>query len=555
MSSPSNPHTNPRQTAQPGAKLGLLALALSGAWSAAAQTAEQASPPASLAAAKAAPPAASFAIKGFEVLGDNPLSQADTTAALAPFLRADASIDTLQKATAALEAALRDHGYGLHRVVLPPQEVGDKLKLNVVKFVIGKVTVEGNKQYSEANIRRSLPELKEGQAPNFKTLAVQTAMANESQGKQIQVAVKEAEEADQINAKIEVKETKPWYIALNLANTGTEATGKDRFTVSGAHLNVFDLDHQFVAAYTTSFQAQNRDDVKQLGLSYRVPLYAWGGVIGASYTKSDVVGNFGAFSSNGAGQTAGINYTHYLVPEGGRRSYLTLALDDKRFDVAQINDVPLPGQLARRTRPLTLGYAARSDTDTTSLTYGADLAYNLSGGDGNDLASYRSEDPRVMTARWKAIHGNASYSASLSGGWFWNVRGAFQYSPDALISGEQFGLGGATTVRGVDERVMSGDTGLQTTAELNTAELAPGLRLLGFVDGGWLRNNNPNANPKPPTDHLASLGLGLRYTVANFAVSADFARIMTGSVLPFVPGSSIPQTGDHKLHVNFSARF
>jgi hemolysin activation/secretion protein len=524
----------------------LMALALCAGWPGIAP-AQQAPAPV------AARPAPAFAIKGFEIVGDNPLSQADTTAALAPFLRSDASIDTLQKATAALESALREHGYGLHRVVLPPQEIGDKLKLSIVKFVIGKVTVEGQSSYSEANIRRSLPELKEGGAPNFKTLAVQTAIANENQGKQIQVAIKEAEEADQINAKIEVKESKPWYIAANLANTGTAATGRDRFTVSGAHSNVADLDHQFTAAYTTSLQS--RDDVKQLGLSYRIPMYAWGGVVGASYTKSDVVGNFGAFSSNGAGQAAGLNYTQYLVPEGGRRSYLTLALDDKQFNVAQINGLALPGQLMRRTRPLTLGYSARRETDTAAWGYGVDLAYNLSGGEGNDLAAYRSEDPRVLTTRWKAVHANANYTASLAGGWFWNARGSLQYSPDALISGEQFGLGGATTVRGVDERLLSGDTGVLATAELTSAELRPGLRLLGFMDGGWLRNNNPNTNPKPPSDHLTSVGFGLRYSVANFALTADFARVVAGSLLPFSPNSSIPQSGDQKLHVNFSAKF
>ena len=53
---------------------------------------------------------------------------------LAPFLRSDATMDTLQKATVALETALRDKGFGLHRVALPPQEVGDTVTLNIVKF-------------------------------------------------------------------------------------------------------------------------------------------------------------------------------------------------------------------------------------------------------------------------------------------------------------------------------------------------------------------------------------------------------------------------------------
>ena len=84
-----------------------------------------------------------FAIKGFKVTGDNPLGDGETARVLAPYLRSDATLETLQKATAALEAALRDKGFGLHRVALPPQEVGDTVALNIVKFTIGKVTLEG----------------------------------------------------------------------------------------------------------------------------------------------------------------------------------------------------------------------------------------------------------------------------------------------------------------------------------------------------------------------------------------------------------------------------
>ncbi|OYU43633.1 MAG: peptidase S37, partial [Burkholderiales bacterium PBB4] len=114
-----------------------------------------------------------FIIRGFDITGENPLPAGDTSRILAPFLRTDATMETLQKATAALELALKDKGYGLHRVSLPPQEVGQSVTLNIVKFVIGKVVVEGNERISTANIRASLPELVEGQAPNFNTLAVQ----------------------------------------------------------------------------------------------------------------------------------------------------------------------------------------------------------------------------------------------------------------------------------------------------------------------------------------------------------------------------------------------
>jgi len=494
-----------------------------------------------------------FTIRGFDVMGDNPLPEGETVRILAPFLRNDATIETLQKATSALEAALKERGFGLHRVVLPPQAVGDAVRLDIVKFTIGKVTIDGLQRFDEANIRASVPELVEGQAPNFKTLAVQTAIANESQGKQIQIALKESEVADRIDARIVVKEAQPWNFATSLANTGARETGRDRLTVSGGHSNLFNLDHQFVGAYTTSIERTG--DVRQLGLNYRIPVYRAGGVVGASYTRSTVVGNYGAFTSTGAGQTMGLNYSHYLPPDGGYRSYVTLALDDKRYDITEISGVPVPGQQVRRSRPLTISYAARVERSTAIWGYNVDLAHNLGGGNGNNLSAYQSEDPRITQTRFTALRANANYLGILSDGWLWSARGQFQYSADALIAGEQLGLGGASSVRGTSERPISGDRGLFASLEVNTPELQPGLRLLGFVDAGWLRNNNPNATNKPASDHLASVGLGLRYSRGTFALSAEWGRIVTGSVLATPGNPAMPRAGDNKLHVNLTARF
>ena len=498
-------------------------------------------------------PSPTFVIKGFDIVGENPLADGEATLVLAPFLRADATIETLQKATAALEARLKDKGFALHRVVLPPQDVGGSIKLNVVKFVIGKVTVEGHQQFSETNVRASVPEIMEGTAPNFQTLAVQTTMANESQAKTIQVALKESDEPDKIDVRIIVKEGKPWNFAVNASNTGSSATGADRLTLSGGHANVFGLDHQLTAAYTTSLERPS--DVKQLGLNYRLPLYRWGGVVGVSYTQSDVLGDFGAFKSTGAGKTMGLNYNHYFAPSGGYRSNLNLSLDDKQFDVTQINGIALVGQMVRRSRPLTLGYSARIEADTMVWGYSADLVMNTPGGSGNELAAYQSEDPRITTTQWVALRGGANYTTVWGGGWLWGVRGQFQYSANPLISGEQFGLGGSASVRGTGERPIAGDSGALVSMEVTAPELLPGLRLLGFVDAGWLGNNATAGTPKLSRDGLSSVGVGLRYAVPSFVVSADFGHVIGGSSLPYVSGSGLPQSGDQKLHINLSARF
>jgi hemolysin activation/secretion protein len=511
--------------------------------------AQPASPPMAAPAAQA-----SFAIRGFNIKGDNPLSQNETSKVLAPFLRSDANIDVLQKATASLEGALREAGFGLHRVTLPPQEVGDTVVLEVVKFTIGTVVVEGNTRYSAANVRASLPELSEGGSPNFSRLAVQTAIANENPSKQVTVSLKESEKPDTIDATVQVKEAKPWTFALALSNTGAKSSGRDRTTVSGGHNNLWDLDHQFNAAYTTSLERAK--DVKQLGLSYRIPLYSYSSVVGLNFTMSDVLGNFGTFTSTGQGRTVGANYTYHLKPDGGRRSYLTLGVDNKLFKAAVINGSVIG--IDRRSTPVSLGYTQRNESNTSVWGYNADIAFNTGSGSGNSLSAHQAEDSRISTRSFKILHAGASYSAELGQKWLWGVRGQMQFSPHALISGEQFGLGGLGSLRGATDRVLLGDRGLSTSIELTSPEWVPGLRMTTFADAGWLNNNDSDANgsAKLASDKLASVGLGLRYAAQNgFALSADYGRIISGSALPLASNSSAPQKGSDKLHVNLSVRF
>jgi hemolysin activation/secretion protein len=494
-----------------------------------------------------------FAITGFQITGDNPLAAGAAERAVASFVRPDATLETLQKAASALESTLRDGGFALYRVVLPPQQISATVALNIVKFTVGTVSVQGNQQFDEANIRRSLPELQAGTTPNFKRVAVQTTMANENQGKQVQVGMKESTVPDTIDVTVNVKETKPWQAAVTVNNAGNAATGRDRATLALGHSNLFNRDHQLTAAYTTSLEQNSR--IKQVGLAYRAPLYDLRSAVGVSYTQSDVAGSFGTFNSTGAGRTMGVNYTFFLAPHQGYRSAVTAGLDEKQFEVTQINGLPMLGQQVRRSRQLSLGYNGRMESDASFWNYSAELATNLAGGLGNNTAAYQSEDPRIVSARWNALRANASYSAKVGGNWLVNARGSMQHSPNAMIAGEQFGVGGAATVRGAPERALAADRGVIATLEVATPELTKGLRLLGFVDSGWLHNNLPNGANKVGSDQLRSAGLGLRYGTPDVAVSADYGRIVTGSSVPLTLNSASPQKGDQKVHVNVTARF
>ena len=86
-------------------------------------------------------PADSFEVRSFTVDGPNPLRADTTEDTLAPFLGRQRGIERLQAAAHALEARLRASGNGLYTVILPPQEIGDSVRLAVVPRPVAKVAV------------------------------------------------------------------------------------------------------------------------------------------------------------------------------------------------------------------------------------------------------------------------------------------------------------------------------------------------------------------------------------------------------------------------------
>ena len=123
------------------------------------------------------------------------------------------------------------------------------------------------------------------------------------------------------------------------------------------------------------------------------------------------------------------------------------------------------------------------------------------------------------------------------------IRGQAANAP--LIPGEQFGLGGASGLRGLQEREGTGESGHLASVELLTpAFLLEGLRGVLFVDAGEVR---PQAAGQG-RQHAAGTGFGVRYHWRqNLSLSADWARL--------TDGIDTAQRGQSRLHATLSYRF
>lgn len=486
-----------------------------------------------------------FAVTDYKVDGDNPLSPAATQSLLAPFTGEAVTIDRLQAAAGALETGLKDQGYGFLRVIIPPQDAQGVITLRVLAFKLNAVNVSGNQHFDTANILASLPALQTGATPNLREIARAQALANDHPSKQVSVTMQQGKAADTVDAAVKVDDGKPLQWFGSLDNSGTNDSGRTRLGVGVSHSNLFNRDHSVTATYTTSPDGHS-SDLQQYGVYYRAPFYALNGALSAYYTKSETdsgtVANF--FNVSGSGEFYGLRWTHRLLPLGSYSHAAEIGVENRFFG----NDVTFSGTPIGtdvRSRPLLLRYTGRLDGAAYGLRGSLEFAHNLGGGSSNDDVSYTANRAGA-TAEWQAWRYAIEGSQAL-GTWVVSGKLRGQVSGDALIPGEQFGLGGAAGVRGLEEREGTGDQGLLAGVELLSPQIVEGLRLLAFTDSGQVRNHQAGAGVNA-REGAAGAGFGLRYQWRrNMTLSVDWAQVLNGA--------GTTNKHDSRVHASMAVRY
>ena len=126
----------------------------------------------------------------------------------------------------------------------------------------------------------------------------------------------------------------------------------------------------------------------------------------------------------------------------------------------------------------------------------------------------------------------ADYSRAFANDWQTHLAFNGQHTNDALVAGETFGLGGASSVRGYYEREMANDQGYRGSLELYSPDFGERvrstvkMRALVFYDFGELSRNKALAG-EVTRSSLNSIGVGLRASMGkNFSLQADLAQTL-----------------------------
>ena len=477
-------------------------------------------------AADAAPPLR-FDISRFDIAGNTLLSAAEANAAVAPFTGKNRDFGDVQQALDALEAAYHQRGYSVVAVRLPEQELNHGVvRLDVVQTKIGRVLVSGNQFHDAPNVRRSLPALQEGKTPNLTDVSTGLRMANDNPSRKINLKLQSGAADDEVDAMLAVTDEKPWKVMLNLDNSGNDATGSTHAGLVLQHANLWGRDHVGSFQYTTTLEHPGK--VSVYGLGYHVPLYNVGDSVDlfASYSNIDsgtVAAGLLNLAVSGKGAVYGACYNQTLRRRGELDGRLVYGVDIKAFK----NSVLFAGQNFGNditVRPLSLGYVGSRSLPKGDANVSVTLVRNISGGSRGGDDDF--ERTRVGARPDYTI---VRFAAALTSmvGQDWQARFLLngQLSKDALVPGEQFGAGGNSSVRGLEERAVSTDSGMFVNAELYTPNLCDGggrwqCRALAFYDAATATRNHVLPGELEHTS-VASVGIGGRIGMSD-AVNVQF---------------------------------
>lgn len=523
---------------------------------------------ADLALAQAAPVPAEpqFAVERFQVEGATLLPAAEVDAALAAFRGGRRGFADLQSARAALIAAYAARGYRAIEVALPPQDItSGVVRIRVIERKVGRVVLEGNKAFDAANVRAGVPSLDEGMAPNIDAINRDLRISNESPAKRSVVVFNPGTRDDELEAVVRVAEDDPFSAFVSLDNSGTASTGRFRAATGFRHANLFNRDHVLNMQYVTApNRAGNPDqlsllpskDVTILGAGYHLPAHALGGsfdfTAGYSNVNSGTLANL--FTVSGSGSFYSARYNRPLERIGDYEHRVSAGVDYKatRNAVAPVGGgASLVPDIT--VHPVSLVYSGNVSGDGRETAFNAGVWQNLPGGDKGDQAAFDLTRAGA-TARYRLFRAALNHTRTFEGDVQLRFAASAQATDDMLVPGEQFGAGGADSVRGYLERELANDRGHRVSAELYSPDFGGSmpfegarLRALVFADWARLSRNRPTVL-EAGGQGLASVGFGFRLNVGrNVSARADFGVV--------TKAAGTQGRGDGRLHAGFAWLF
>lgn len=324
--------------------------------------------------------------------------------------------------------------------------------------------------------------------------------------------------------QVVAQEADPVSLDLALDNGRSPSVGSFRQRVQFNHANLLGYGDGLSVGYTRTSGSN------EFSGSYTIPLNPQDGTlrIAAGTTRSDVIEEpFDQLNIASRSPYAEISVRQPLWRSPNEEFALGLALSHQRsrttFEIPDEQGFPSPGADDGRTRVTALRFIQEWTQRNSQQVLAARSQFSLG---LNWLDATVNDD--APDSRFFAWRGQGQWVRRLAPDTLFLLRGDVQLTGNSLLSLEQFGLGGAESVRGYRQDALLTDSGALLSAEvrlpiLRVSEIDGLLQLVPFIDAGTTWNADSSQRGDNLPDTLVGVGLGLLWRQGdNLSIRVDW---------------------------------
>ncbi len=473
-----------------------------------------------------------IATEGLRVAGDALLETAAFRALATPYLGRPLSLRALDRLTRDVVLYFRQHGRPVVDVLVPEQNVSTgTVQILVIEGRLGRVTIEGNKWFRSGPILSSI-RARPGEVIEGAPLLADLAWINENSFREVDLVFTRGRSPGETDIILRTRDRLPLRGYVGYEDSGNALTGFDRVLFGANWGNVFESEQQL------NYQLTASPDFKKLVAhsgSYIVPIRALRHTLTlfGSYAESRPELADAIFALKGRTAQLSARYRVPLSAQGMWTQAFTAGADFKRSN----NNLSFGGtQVFAQENDVIQAIVAYSASHLDAHgAFAGELTLALSPGGLSADNHARAYAAARSLARPEYAYARLELErrTKLPAGFAWIARGTVQLASTNLLGSEQLGLGGASSLRGYEEREANGDDGLILVDELHgppfpmfsaqkvgTArdQFDPFL----FVDYGLVQSHERLVG-EPARLELASAGLGFSYQLgATLSARCDY---------------------------------
>ncbi len=493
---------------------------------------------------------------GLETAGFDLLSEEDTNAQLQHYIGQPLSLKVLDQMVATVITKYRAADRPFVDVIVPPQDItSGTVQVLILEFVAGDVRTEGDFQTPSEFLTAEI-RTKQGMPLDAAQLSEDLDWLNRSMFRRVELVLERGERFGETDLILQVDETAPWRVYAGMDNTGSRATGRERYMLGGNFGGIV-LDDALLSYQYISSRELLSEGRLPFGLTGKRPAYAAHSFdYSFPLTGRGEVSVFGFYaesrpnlgqivSSVGKSWQLSARYRAPVLRYGYLQHRLSAGVDFKRTN----NNLGFGGTIVSNSNTdiaqAVLAWRGNGTDRWGATSAGLSLALSPGGLTAfNNDSDYQPSATAVgrtgANARYAVLRADVERSLSLPGDLTLTARAHGQLASTNLLSNEQIYAGGVRSVRGFEENEAAGDHGVYANLELASPAWSPLEQAISAQDAGraylfldrgdvWLDSALPGEIRQKS---LMSAGAGVLYQLGpylSFDVSHGWQLIGKGN--------------------------